>query len=165
MTHAHTVGTAVLPARGVLGQEKGKPRSRRAMSLTPESARLMKSARGQLSEAENAAQDADKFEFSHRAALRIAGALIDAESKGARSRKVESIWQRLARLFPEFNEWAIVFEEGALVRVRVLAGDEAPIREGRAAMWLNQTRRFYDEAAQLLGVSPEDSWVDRSLAA
>jgi hypothetical protein len=32
-------------------------------------------------------------------------------------------------------------------------------------MWLSQTRRFYDEAAQLLGVSPEDSWVDRSLAA
>jgi DNA-binding transcriptional LysR family regulator len=70
MTNAHTVGTAVLPAREVLGQQKGKPRSRRAMSLTPESARLMKSARGQLNEAENAAQDADKFEFSHRAALR-----------------------------------------------------------------------------------------------
>lgn len=152
MNRNHSTGTAVLPARafGVQGKEAAP---RHLMPLTVESAKLFRSAEAMLFSARDSDIAAESFEFAHFAALRVAGALIAGKMPGVRTRKPETIWQKLSRLFPELSIFAVVFEESAALRVRLESGDHAFLSEGSAELWIQQAQQFLDSARELFSES------------
>lgn len=168
MKQIHTVGTAVLPAQTTIAQGKGELKGQRApkrLPLTITAAKLLRGAQAQLAQAATASEPVDRFEHAHLAALRIAGAVNDAATLGARSRKQENVWQKLARVAPHLAMWALIFEESAAIRVRVEAGDHSDLAGNRADFWLDQTRAFGREVEGLFEQDPLYPAIGAELAA
>lgn len=153
MEQIYTVGTAVSPSRRSNAQGKGvtRPVEGRVahLPLTVEATRMMKSARSQLRLAEQSVDEFERYSYAHLAALRVAGAVVEAATGGAKSRRVETIWQKLSRVRPELAMWAVVFEESAHLRALAEAGDLTLLRQSGADFWLGQARLFVEQAQQL----------------
>lgn len=168
MSQAQSFGTAVLPAQATPAQGKGESRGRSgelSLPLTSEAIKLLRSARVQLSLANEATEDVDRFEHAHLAALRVAGAVNDSASRGVKSRKQENVWQKLARIVPTLAMWAVVFEESARIRVRVEAGDMRDLEAGRADFWIAQVEAFFSEIQHMFVTIEVPGLVGRGAAA
>lgn len=157
MEQRHTVGTAVSPSRALSVQGKGESsvqsREVKILPLTVEAARLLRSAQVQLEQSGAAADEFERYSHAHFAALRLAGAVIESVTGGAKSRRVETIWQKLSRVAPELAVWAVVFEESAVIRASAEAGDLRSLRRTGAEFWCGQARAFQRAVVEMFGAS------------
>lgn len=151
MAQNYTVGTAVLPARSMNAQGKEAPPAR-AMPFTVESQKLLRAAEAYIQRGKSSELSDEAFESAHFAALRVAGAVIEAVTSGAKTRRVETIWQKLSRVQPEFALFALIFEESASLRTRLELGDVSFLAGGAEAMWLDHAQRFLAQARDSFSV-------------
>jgi hypothetical protein len=94
----------------------------RPLPPIPQAARdlLADAARG-LGRAIRATEAADRYAAAHLAALRAAAAVLAARARPVRGRR-GSAWELMAKVAPEFSEWAAFFAAGSAKRQAAEAG-------------------------------------------
>jgi hypothetical protein len=121
-------GGAVRPATAKRGQTTMQTQSERArydvrpLPPIPQAATdlLAVGARG-LGRAIRATEAADRYAAAHLAALRAAAAVLAARARPVRGRR-GSAWELMAKVAPEFSEWAAFFAAGSAKRQAAEAG-------------------------------------------
>jgi hypothetical protein len=83
---------------------------------------LLISAQRSLLEATLAPQPDRRYAAAHICALRAAAAIVATRTRPNRRRHIRSVWQLLARVAPEYTEWAEFFAAGAGKRAAAEAG-------------------------------------------
>jgi hypothetical protein len=111
---------------------------------------LLASAQRSLCLATVSTRPGERYAAAHLAALRAAAALVALYGK-PRSRQVRSVWHLLARLAPEFGEWAAFFASGAQKRAAAEAGLPS-VTSREADDLIRDAERFLDCIRQRLGV-------------
>ena len=74
-----------------------------------------------LGRAMRASDPADRYATAHLAALRATAAMLAARARPGRGRRA-SAWDLLAKVAPEFGEWATFFAAGSAKRRAAEAG-------------------------------------------
>ena len=101
---------------------------------------LADAARG-LSRAMAAEGAAERYAAAHLAALRAAAAVLAARARPVRGRR-GSAWDLLAKVAPEFAEWAAFFAAGSAKRQAAEAGISRLIGEREADDMVRQSGAF-----------------------
>ncbi|TXG92762.1 hypothetical protein DW322_15815 [Rhodococcus rhodnii] len=116
---------------------------------------LLRRADGLMAQAYAADVPEERFRAAYLAALRGAGALVDASSTGRRG-AAGGAWVALARAVPEFSGWASWFADHSALRTGVDAGVRTVTSEA-ATEFFDETARFlHDVEAELdRGSAPE----------
>ena len=110
----------------------------------PQAARDLLSDAGRgLGRAIRADQPADRYAAAHLAALRGAAAVLATKARPGRSRQA-SAWELLAKLAPEFSEWAAFFAAGAGKRQAAEAGIARFVNPREADDMVRQCAAFLD---------------------
>ena len=105
-------------------------------------------AHGLVAHAELADPPADRYLTAYRGVEQVALAVISASPRAHRSR--QDVWSLLARVAPEFGEWAGFFAAvGSRVRA-VEAGARAVVSERDAADLVRDAQQFLAEASRWL---------------
>ena len=118
---------------------------------------LLASAQHSLLTATVSTRPGERYAAAHLCALRAAAAVVAQYGK-PRSRQVRSVWHLLARLAPEFSEWAAFFAAGARKRSAAEAGlPSVTLREADdlirdAQLFLEHVRRRLDVPQQLMAI-------------
>jgi len=97
----------------------GLPRSRSAQPAVRD---LLASAARCLLEASAAERAGERFAAAHLAALRAAAAVLASCSRPNRRSRPRSVWELLAKVAPELDEWSLLFAAGASKRAAAEAG-------------------------------------------
>lgn len=103
------------------------------------------------------AEDApsERVVWAYRAALRGAGAAIEAGATGRRRRPAGSAWTRLRAVVPEDGLWADRFEVHARLVSRVEAGLGHGTDDATADRIYGEVCRFVDHVRDRVGYLPE----------
>jgi hypothetical protein len=110
----------------------------------PQAARdLLADAGRGLGRAIRADQPTDRYASAHLAALRGAAAVLATKARPGRSRQA-SAWELLAKLAPEFSEWAAFFAAGSAKRQAAEAGIARFINPREADDMVRQCATFLD---------------------
>ncbi len=116
----------------------------------PQAARdLLADAGRGLGRAIRADQPTDRYAAAHLAALRGAAAVLATKAKPGRAR-VASAWDLLAKLAPEFADWAAFFAAGSAKRQAAEAGIARFISPREADDMVRQCAAFLDLAEAAL---------------
>lgn len=109
-------------------------------------------ARG-IVEAAAADQPRQRYALAHLAALRTAAAVLACRSQPAPRRRggPRSAWELLAKVAPEFGEWATFFAAGAGKRAAAEAG-VGRVTDREAADLVRESERFLALVCDHLGV-------------
>ncbi|GAA4108352.1 hypothetical protein GCM10022215_01990 [Nocardioides fonticola] len=112
-----------------------------------------------LAEAAATADVPARYAHAHVAALRAAAALLSTrarpEAPGRRS--TQNAWVLLARLAPEFEEWATFFAAGARKRAAAEAGSRRAVTAREADDLLRDAERFVRLIEESLGLRPHET--------
>jgi len=88
-------------------------------------------------------QPAERYAAAHLAALRAAAAVLATKARPGRSRQA-SAWDLMAKLAPEFSEWAAFFAAGSSKRQAVDAGLTRFVNPREADDMVRQCAAFLD---------------------
>jgi hypothetical protein len=114
------------------------------------SVELLASAQRSLIQATVSIRPGERYAAAHLCALRAAAAIVALYGTPQR-RRVRSVWQLLAKVAPEFTEWAAFFAAGAVKRAAAEAGlPSVTIRE--ADDLVRDAETFLDRVRDHLGV-------------
>lgn len=114
-------------------------------------------ARAALIQAELAEHPADRFLAAHLAALRVAAVVLAARAHTASRRGgLNDIWRLLARVAPEYGEWAGFFAATALKRRAVAAGATSLVSLREADDLIRDASLFCEEVARRLSSRPAE---------
>jgi hypothetical protein len=114
------------------------------------SVELLASAQRSLIQATVSIRPGERYAAAHLCALRAAAAIVALYGTPQR-RRVRSVWQLLAKVAPEFTEWAEFFAAGAVKRAAAEAGlPSVTIRE--ADDLVRDAETFLDRVRDHLGV-------------
>jgi hypothetical protein len=146
---ARRVGAArpAIKKRGQGTMHTQTERGRRDVSSLPpipQAARdlLADAARG-LGRAIRATDAADRYATAHLAALRAAAALLAARARPVRGRR-GSAWELMAKVAPEFSEWAAFFAAGSATRQAAEAGIHRLVSAREADDMVRQVAAFLE---------------------
>jgi len=116
----------------------------RPLPPIPQAARdlLADAARG-LGRAIRATEAADRYAAAHLAALRAAAAVLAARARPVRGRR-GSAWELMAKVAPEFSEWAAFFAAGSAKRQAAEAGIHRLVSAREADDMVRQVAAFLD---------------------
>jgi hypothetical protein len=119
----------------------------------PNTAReLLASAQRSLLAATLAPDPAQRYAAAHVCALRAAAAIVATRTRPSRKRQhIRSVWHLLARVAPEFTEWAEFFAAGARKRAAAEAGLPS-VTTREADDLLRDADVFYGRVCSTLGV-------------
>ncbi len=110
----------------------------------PQAARdLLADAGRGLGRAIRAGQPTDRYAAAHLAALRGAAAVLAIRAKPGRARQ-ESAWALLAKVAPQFSEWAAFFAAGSAKRRAAEAGIARFVTPREADDMVRQCAAFLD---------------------
>lgn len=110
----------------------------------PQAARdLLADAGRGLGRAIGAEQPTERYAAAHLAALRGAAAILATKARPGRSRQA-SAWELMAKLAPEFSEWAAFFAAGSAKRQAAEAGIARFINPREADDMVRQCAAFLD---------------------
>lgn len=110
----------------------------------PQAARdLLADAGRGLGRAIRADLPTDRYAAAHLAALRGAAAVLATKARPGRSRQA-SAWELLAKVAPEFSEWAAFFASGSAKRQAAEAGIARFINPREADDMVRQCAAFLD---------------------
>jgi len=122
---------------------QGRSRTRTAPPI-PQAARdLLADASRGLGRAIRATDAADRYAAAHLAALRAAAAVLAARARPVRGRR-GSAWELIARVAPEFSEWAAFFAAGSAKRQAAEAGLHQTVTAREADDMVRQVGAFLD---------------------
>lgn len=109
-----------------------------------------------LSEAVATTDVPARYAHAHVSALRAAAALLAARARpeGTRQRGRQNAWVLLARVAPEFGEWATYFAAGAGKRAAAEAGSRRAVTAREADDLVRDAERFLGLIEQALGLAP-----------
>ncbi len=96
-----------------------------------------------LGRAIRADQPTDRYAAAHLAALRAAAAVLATKARPGRTRQA-SAWELLAKLAPEFAEWAAFFAAGSAKRQAAEAGITRFVTPREADDMVRQCAAFLD---------------------
>lgn len=114
-----------------------------------EAERLLERSRAEVTPAE-------RVTWAYRAALRAAGAVIEASQGQGRRRRVSgSAWSRLRTVDPDLVTWVDRFEVYARFVSRVEMGLEQGLRGTDADRMYDEVCRFVDMVRQRVGYLPD----------
>ncbi len=123
--------------------ERGR-RDVRLMPPIPQAARdLLADAGRGLGRAIRATDAADRYAAAHLAALRAAAAVLAARARPVRGRR-GSAWELMAKVAPEFSEWAAFFAAGSAKRQAAEAGIHRLVSAREADDMVRQVAAFLD---------------------
>lgn len=123
---------------------QGRFPSTAAPRPVPQAARdLLADAGRGLGRAIRADLPTDRYAAAHLAALRGAAAILATKAKPGRSRQA-SAWVLLAKVAPEFSEWAAFFAAGSAKRQAAEAGISRFINPREADDMVRQCAAFLD---------------------
>jgi len=128
------------------GSTRPGRRSRRtdATAPVPQAARdLLADAGRGLGRAIRATDAADRYAAAHLAALRAAAAVLAARARPVRGRR-GSAWELMAKVAPEFSEWAAFFAAGSAKRQAAEAGIQRLVSAREADDMIRQASTFLD---------------------
>ena len=116
----------------------------RPLPPVPQAARdLLADASRGLGRAIRATEAGDRYAAAHLAALRAAAAVLAARAKPVRGRR-GSAWELIARVAPEFSEWAAFFAAGSAKRQAAEAGLHRLVTPREADDMVRQVATFLD---------------------
>jgi len=133
------------PRKAPAGEPSGVGRrARRPVPPVPQAARdlLADACRG-LGRAIRATDSADRYAAAHLAALRAAAAVLAARARPVRGRR-GSAWELIAKVAPEFSEWAVFFAAGSAKRQAAEAGLHRLVTAREADDMVRQVGAFLD---------------------
>lgn len=109
-----------------------------------------------LSEAVATTDVPARYAHAHVSALRAAAALLAARARpeATRPRGRQNAWVLLARVAPEFGEWATYFAAGAGKRAAAEAGSRRAVTAREADDLVRDAERFLGLIEQALGLAP-----------
>ena len=116
------------------------------------SCELLSAALRSLDAAIVASRPSQRYAAAHLAALRACAALLAATARPA-TRRPTSAWLLLAKMAPEYAEWAAYFSAGAGKRALAEAGVETAVSEREADDLMRDVQEFIDIVADRLGVA------------
>ncbi|WP_143556709.1 SAV_6107 family HEPN domain-containing protein [Sanguibacter antarcticus] len=115
---------------------------------------LVRRCDGELLAAQLASDPAERFTHGHLAALRLAGAVLEAHVHRPARPARGSAWSRLVALEPSLAPWARFFESGASVRSAIDAGRTSAVDDALASRWVAAAEDFRDAVCVHLGIDP-----------
>jgi hypothetical protein len=135
-------------------QRTSVTRQARPAPPVPQAARdlLIDASRG-LGRAIRSSAPADRYAAAHLAALRGAAAVLAAKARPVRGRR-GSAWELMAKVAPEFAEWAAFFAAGSAKRQAAEAGLTRLVGAREADDMLRQVCAFLDLVEESL--APEE---------
>ena len=122
--------------------------------VTNASIDLLTSALRSLDEAIFAQRAGEKYVTAHLAALSAGAALLAAHAQ-PNTRKPTSAWVLIAKVVPEFSEWAAFFAAGAGKRAAAAAGLGGAVTPREADDLVRDSYEFISLVAEKLGVSEQ----------
>ena len=121
--------------------------------------RLVARADAEILAAQLSTVPADTFLHAHFAALRAAGAVLEARGRAKPRGRARNAWELLSQYVPELGSWAGYFADGARLRSAVEAGRGEDVSAERAEAALAAAEDFRDVVARELGLDPDgDPW-------
>ena len=120
--------------------------------VTTASIDLLSSALRSLDEAIAAQRAGEKYVTAHLSALSAAAALLAAHAQ-PNTRKPTSAWVLIAKVVPEFSEWAAFFAAGAGKRAAAAAGLGGAVTPREADDLVRDAYEFITLVAEKLGVT------------
>jgi hypothetical protein len=122
----------------------------RALPPVPQAAKdLLADASRGLGRAIRAAEAGDRYAAAHLAALRAAAAVLAARARPVRGRR-GSAGELIARVAPEFSEWAAFFAAGSAKRQAAEAGLHRLVTPREADDMVRQVATFVDLVDEFL---------------
>jgi len=118
--------------------------------VTTASIDLLSSALRSLDEAIVAQRAGEKYVTAHLSALSAAAALLAAHAQ-PNTRKPTSAWVLIAKVVPEFSEWAAFFAAGASKRAAAEAGLRGVVTAREADDLVREVEQFLGLVARQLG--------------
>ncbi|WP_164983816.1 SAV_6107 family HEPN domain-containing protein [Cellulomonas endophytica] len=115
---------------------------------------LLARADGELVAARLSAEPWEVFTHAHLAALRAAGAVVEARGAMGGRRGVRTVWELLEHAAPELAAWAHHFAAAASLRAAVDAGHLGAVDATRAGDARAAAEDFVDLARELLESGP-----------
>jgi hypothetical protein len=117
---------------------------------------LLRRADAILGDAAGAPSAADRFLESYVAALRGAGALLDAVDPVPKRGASRSAWVRMQVAAPDFTEWAAYFSAYSALRASIEAGSADRLDEAEADEFFLQVGRFLHRVEDRVNVRSDD---------
>ena len=115
---------------------------------------LMTRADAELLAAQFSSEAGERFVHAHLAGLRAAAAVLAVRGRPTGRRAARTVWEMLAAVAPEVDDWAAYFAAGAAGRRAVEAGRTDAIDAARAEEVLCAAEDFLDEVRALLDGAP-----------
>ncbi|PFG35895.1 hypothetical protein ATL41_0595 [Flavimobilis soli] len=112
--------------------------------------RLLERCDAEILAAQLSSDPADTFLHAHFAALRAAGAILEARGRAKVRGRGRNVWQLAGEFVPELAEWVQVFSRSARVRAAIEAGDLSAVDTAVAEQALAAAEDFRDAVAVLL---------------
>lgn len=140
---------------GGSGRSTARRSARPPAPVAPAALSLLADASLGLGRACAAGDPADRYAIAHLAALRGGAAVLAARARPTRGRQ-GSVWALMARVAPEFDEWAAFFAAGSAKRQAVQAGLPAGVTAREADDLVRQVALFLSLVGEGLG-SPAGS--------
>jgi len=122
--------------------------------VTAASVDLLSSAIRSLDEAIVAQRAGEKYVTAHLAALSAAASLLASHAQ-PNTRKPTSAWVLVAKVVPEFSEWAACFAAGAGKRAAAAAGLGGAVTPREADDLVRDAYDFINLVGKKLGISGE----------
>lgn len=132
--------------------------------LSAAASRLVARADAEILAAQLSTSPADTFLHAHFAALRAAGAVLEASGRARPRGRARNAWDLLSQFVPELASWAGYFADGARLRSAVEAGRDDVVSAERAEAALAAVEDFRDVVAAHLGLADagEPTWAPRA---
>lgn len=132
------------------GQPEALEPEVRAVALDRAASRLLERCDAEILAAQLSSDPADTFLHAHFAALRAAGAILEARGRAKVRGRGRNVWQLAGEFVPELADWVHVFARSARVRAAIEAGDVAVVDGIAADDALAAAEDFRDAVAALL---------------
>ena len=95
---------------------------------------------------------ADRFDHAHLAALRVAGAVLEAHGKAKVRGQSGNVWALMTRYVPELAEWAVYFAASGQIRGALMRGSFDVVDDRSAEKMLCRVEDFRDSVETHLGL-------------
>ncbi len=119
----------------------------------------------ELLAAQFSADPADRFIHAHYAALRAAGAALEARGKSKVRGQTGNVWHLLACHIPELVGWSEIFAASARFRSALESGRFDLVDEARAELLLEASEDFRDAVRATLNLGTANSEYLQGLTA
>lgn len=121
-----------------------------AVAIDRAASRLLERCDAEILAAQLSSDPADTFLHAHFAALRAAGAILEARGRAKVRGRGRNVWQLAGEFVPELADWVHVFARSARVRAAIEAGDLTAVDGPSADGALAAAEDFRDAVADLL---------------